>query len=416
MTEQDPFDGMSDDPLVRALRGPGSPDELAGLDDALAAYRGSRAGRRRGGPRRALRRVGTGAGAVVLTVSLGGGVAAAYTETLPTPVQGLAHSVLGPVGVPAPDRRAPERAVPAPLGPDTATAPATTPPTSPPTGSTSPGPDEATRAEPGEETSPDPSPGRPSPSTDGDRDGDGDGTDAPGVDTPRETSTAPTPAPTEPAPTEPPTGPPTTGPTPTPEPEPGPAPVPAAVSVEVSATRVAPGTVVTVAGVVTDATGQPVADRRVRLAYRTAGGTWTTYDAERTGTDGSVEIDGPALTVSVATRLVVGRPALRGVRSEKVRVLVQPVLSATATDGRVDITATGGQPGDPVVLTRRNREGRVVVARAVLSVEGTASFTVGQGRRDTTYGVRLERTRQHLGAGTRVVVAARTPGPPAPEE
>ncbi|MCW2616433.1 MAG: hypothetical protein JWN08_3427, partial [Frankiales bacterium] len=81
-----------DDPLVRALRAPGTPDELGGEADALRAYRQTFGTPGRG--RRAIGRVGLGSSALVLSLSLGGGVAAAYTQALPDRVQDFAHGVL----------------------------------------------------------------------------------------------------------------------------------------------------------------------------------------------------------------------------------------------------------------------------------------------------------------------------------
>ena len=100
------------DQLISALTADGRPDELAGRDDALAAFRAAtqRAAteqtirQRRFAP---FRRPLTGwlpprltviaaVAAVVVAVI----VAAAYTQALPGPVQDAAHSVLAPLGVP----------------------------------------------------------------------------------------------------------------------------------------------------------------------------------------------------------------------------------------------------------------------------------------------------------------------------
>jgi hypothetical protein len=101
------------DQLISALTADGRPDELAGRDAALAAFRaaGQRAAteptlrQRRVVP---FRRPLTGwlpprltaiaaAAAVVVVVVI---VAAAYTQALPGPVQGAAHTVFAPLGVP----------------------------------------------------------------------------------------------------------------------------------------------------------------------------------------------------------------------------------------------------------------------------------------------------------------------------
>src|SRR5579862_4633671 len=104
------------DQLISALTADGRPDELAGRDAALAAFRaaGQRAAteptlrQRRFVP---FRRPLTGwvpprltaiaaAAAVVVAVI----VAAAYTQALPGPVQDAAHAVFAPLGVPGGQR------------------------------------------------------------------------------------------------------------------------------------------------------------------------------------------------------------------------------------------------------------------------------------------------------------------------
>ncbi len=80
-----------DDPLVRALRAPGTDDELAGEAEFLAAFRAAQpppaptpigAGRLR----RAGRRLGGGGTAVVVAVALGAGAPRRRTpRTCPTP-------------------------------------------------------------------------------------------------------------------------------------------------------------------------------------------------------------------------------------------------------------------------------------------------------------------------------------------
>jgi hypothetical protein len=100
------------DQLISALTTDGRPDELAGRDAALAAFRaaGQRAAteqtlrQRRVVPfRRPLtgwlptRLTAIAAAAAVVVVVI---VAAAYTQALPGPLQDAAHSVFSPLGVP----------------------------------------------------------------------------------------------------------------------------------------------------------------------------------------------------------------------------------------------------------------------------------------------------------------------------
>lgn len=95
------------DRLVTALTADGRPDELAGREAALAAFRaaGQRDATRKADSRRrgatfrrplALRTRLAAIGAAVVVV---GGAAAAYAQALPGPVQQLAHTVFAPLGV-----------------------------------------------------------------------------------------------------------------------------------------------------------------------------------------------------------------------------------------------------------------------------------------------------------------------------
>jgi hypothetical protein len=92
------------DQLIRALTADGYPQELAGRETALTAFRTAQS---RPQPRRRARlnvrptgsaRLGAVAGAVALT--LAGLTAAAYAQVLPAPVQRIAYSVFAPFGVP----------------------------------------------------------------------------------------------------------------------------------------------------------------------------------------------------------------------------------------------------------------------------------------------------------------------------
>jgi hypothetical protein len=99
------------DHLISALTADGRPDELAGRDAALAAFRA--ASQRNAADRTTvLRRSGafrrpftalpgrlTAIAAAGITV-VAGVTAAAYTQALPAPVQQVAHTVFAPLGVP----------------------------------------------------------------------------------------------------------------------------------------------------------------------------------------------------------------------------------------------------------------------------------------------------------------------------
>jgi hypothetical protein len=79
--------------LIRALTADGTAAELAARPAALAMFRDSR---RRPRHRRFAVSVSTAAAAVVLA----GGISAAYAAALPAPVQHIAYSMLGSMGVP----------------------------------------------------------------------------------------------------------------------------------------------------------------------------------------------------------------------------------------------------------------------------------------------------------------------------
>jgi hypothetical protein len=93
--------------LLGAAAAPPAPDELAGEDAALAAFRSAmaptpmRASRSR--PRRPRRVSLKLAAAVVIVVLSLAGAAGAATGTLPDPAQRVVHKVLGVAGVPGPD-------------------------------------------------------------------------------------------------------------------------------------------------------------------------------------------------------------------------------------------------------------------------------------------------------------------------
>jgi hypothetical protein len=95
------------DRLVSALTADGRPDELAGREEAVTAFRtasrgdaADRAASRDAPPRRLRTLPPRLAAAAVVVIILAAGVAAAYTQALPGPAQNLAHTALAPLGVP----------------------------------------------------------------------------------------------------------------------------------------------------------------------------------------------------------------------------------------------------------------------------------------------------------------------------
>src|SRR4051812_18099370 len=97
-------DELDEQALERALTAPGSPGELADEETFLAMYRAAGSATTSGAGR-TVRRVGTSATLAVVFAVAGTGVAAAYSSSLPDPVQRVAHTVLAPLGVPAAGRR-----------------------------------------------------------------------------------------------------------------------------------------------------------------------------------------------------------------------------------------------------------------------------------------------------------------------
>jgi len=103
--------------LVDALRAPAAPDELGGRDAYLAAF-DEVSGAQRGPVRTVVigARAAAVAGIVVLAAATG---AAAYTGSLPGPLQRAAHSV---IGAPAEDDQGSDEATDEPTGSSTGTS------------------------------------------------------------------------------------------------------------------------------------------------------------------------------------------------------------------------------------------------------------------------------------------------------
>jgi hypothetical protein len=379
MAHDDDLDMWDDDPLVRALRAPASSSELAGEDEALAAFRAAVPRRSK---RRLARRMGTGAGTLAVAVALSGGVAAAYTHTLPGPVQRVAHSWFGEIGVGAPtaghvgakhpSRSHGARGSGAPVTPLSRRT--TTP--SPPSAGPNPAVGPSARSKPVAAVTPRPA-------------------DQPSH---RGRATAPYP------------------PTPVASPNPSPTAstpprqhlVPADVSGTVSAQRVPAGTGVTLSGRLTTSSGAAVPGRRIVAQSRPAGGhqRWSPVATARTDSAGDVSFSLPALSRTTRLRL----KARHRVHSAVSTVVVVPTLEASTTRNGtsydVSITSAGLQPGDTLVVVRRQRGHRMVVARLSVDGSGSVGFTVpAPRRRDRRYRVITRRTHAHAGATTTFVAS-----------
>jgi hypothetical protein len=358
----DDLTAWQDDPVVQALTAAGTESELAGEAMALAAFRAAAAPRAR---RRYAGRLGVGGSALAVAIAFSGGVAAAYTAALPSPVQHALNVVGGWAGIPpaAPVHHSKHRSGGSrgttQAGPAPTASASTSPPTSvvPPAPSTTP---TVTHHHPATKSKP-------------------------SVSTP---PTGGSSAPVSPPPS------PTATPTPTPTIT---APVPGSITITVAATKVPIGGNATVIGHLATAGGQPIAGHRVWLIERLTGqGTAAEIASGLTGPDGSVDLTASGLTHSVRLRLLAGQ----GVRSAPVLVVVTPTVSASvALSGSsydVAVATDGGNEGDQIVLERRTSTGWVGVTTTTLDGSGSASFAVPvPPKRTVRYRVVLPRTQAH---------------------
>jgi hypothetical protein len=349
-----------DDDLVRALRAPGTPTELADQEQYVAAFREARGSTVRSLPRRAAGRLGAGGTAVVVTVALTSGVAAAFTGRLPDPVQQVAHTV---IGAPPPDTRhhvaaADSRRHGASPSGHQDTTPSTSSPTSGPSASTTPDDQGQRGTSPtsGHDSSP-----SPSPST---------GTTSPPTSSSGGSASA--------------------------------------MTMSAAAHRVDLGQTLTLTGLVTDDTGAPLPGQPVALQVR---GPRHWRQVVRTTSDdaGLAAATTPPVTRTTRFRWQVAR----GVASTPWRVAMVPALSLSADVGgtrtTLALTTQGAGGGDRFQVFRHLNGQTTMVSRARLDASGTATLSVVTPRRRATYAVRLLPAKRHAGARTRVLVL-----PPAP--
>ncbi len=357
--EHDDLAAWSDDDLVRALRAPGSATELAAQEQYVAAFREARGSTVRSLPRRAAGRFGAGGTAVVVTVALTSGVAAALTGHLPDPVQQVVHSVTGGVAPDADDRhhddagghhRQPTDPSTGPGG--TTTSPsATGSPTSTPSGGDKPGT---------------------SPSHGGD-----DPSDAPSSGT---------------------TSPPTTS-------SGGSA---SAMTMSAATHRVGLGQALTLSGLVTDEAGTPLPGHTVVLQVQ-GPRHWRPVVETTTDASGIATAATPAVTRTARFRW----HADRGVSSTRWLVRMVPTMSLTADVGgsrtTLAIASQGSRAGDRFQVFRHLAGHTTAVRRGRVDVAGVASVSVLTPRRPATYAVRLLPTRLHAATKARVSVVPLSP-------
>lgn len=367
-TEHDGMEEFEDSALVRALRAPGTPEELAGEARFVAAFRSAHAEHTvvptdRGGRfGRVVGRIGVGGAALIATVSLTGGMAAAaYTQRLPHSVQAIAHDAFGGVGVP------PAR----PLTPPQTTAPRPAPTTTP-SASESERPEERRTPDATRSARPGDRPSRGGDASVGTRSS--DTTDATAT-TPTEpgsgSGTPSTGTPTDP--TSPATSDPTTG-NPTP-------PVSATtIGATTSTRRVVTGGRASVTGLVRDH-GDLVEGAEITLLQRHGTTGWTRAGSAVTGEEGTaIFATGPLLeTTTFRFRVEVDTDGDsepdRVLLSRKRRIGVQPILTLSSTGPVVDAHTVGAGTGDAITISRRTADGRLVrIGIRRLDEQGHASY------------------------------------------
>jgi hypothetical protein len=361
--QYDDLAGWADDDLVRALRAPGTATELADQEQYVAAFREAGGSNVRSLTRRAAGRFGAGGTAVVVTVALTSGVAAAFTGNLPDPVQQVAHSV---IGAPAPDSTGHRHddasgshhrggTPPADPGTTSSTNPASAPPSGEPTSTTPSAGDHPTGTGPDDDTTPSdqPSSGETSPAT------------SSGGSASAMTMSAPT-------------------------------------------HRVGWGETLALTGLVTDASGAPLSGQPVVLQVR-GPRHWRIAVETTTDTSGLASATTPAVTRTARFRW----KADRGISSSRWLVRMVPTLSLSADVGgsrtTLSLGSAGTRAGDRFQVFRHLAGRTALVRRGQVDATGSATLSVITPRRHAAYAVRLLPTKLHAANRARVRVV-----PPAP--
>jgi hypothetical protein len=350
--------------LLRALRAPGSHAELSEEEEYRAMFRAARSPsapvttRHSRAPSRLL--IG-GAVAAVLAVGTGG-VAAAYSGNLPSPIQNLAHHV---IGAPEASPLAPSSESPVP----SARTPSS--PSGPTTG--------ASRSPSGRAThQPSHQPRRPVPAS-----------GASGSATASKSATALR----SPIPSSSPTS---TG---------TPAPLLTGVMVVGAPRRADVGARVRFSGQLTYSE-TPTARQRVVLQEQ-VGSRWTSVSHGRTDADGSITLIAPSLQRTCRFRLLAGQGS-GAVHSVPWRVTMHPLVtadvSASKSKATIDVTTFGAFGGDEITLATRRNGRLLIVSQARVDASGSASFVVTPDQRRTSYNLVLEPTKRHTSARVGVVV------------
>jgi hypothetical protein len=357
----DDLSPFREDPVLKALTGPATEAELAHEAEALAAFRGTVPIPQQ--RRRSAARLATGTTVAVLTLAVSGGVAAAYTASLPDSWQEKVYKQFHSIGVPAPKHH---KSATVTTTPPAVTTPVPSPATPAPaqTGAETPKPTKTPTSEPTATTTPQPTSSLPVT-----------------VPTPAESSSA------------------TATPTPTSSEKPvrvtG-----GQLQIQVSpGHRVRVGTPLAVSGKLTAPDGSPIANRRVALIERIAGERGRQRLATGlTSASGEVTLSGP--TADRNLRLVLR--AGRHVRSPFQRVVVLPTLTIHvpqpapgATAVTVTVSVSGGQAGDILVV---RGPGAHDGHRATIDSSLQATFTLPVSQSQSLhYRAIVKRTKAHAG-------------------
>ncbi|MGC4112889.1 MAG: hypothetical protein QM747_21225 [Nocardioides sp.] len=373
-SEPDDLAPWADDDLVRALRAPGTTTELADQEQYVAAFRQAGRSNVRSLPRRAVGRLGAGGTAVVVTVALTSGVAAAYTGHLPDPVQRIAHHVIGAPSPEAPGRGHPE-ASHGRQGPDGTSSDG-------PSGTSSTAPNGTPSS--GATSGATPSAGT-SPTAGGHSGAPGNGpSQSPGSPSTGPTTGAPTPA--------------TSG-----------GAAAAAMTMSAPSHRVGFEQGATLSGLVTDASGTALPAHLVVLQVR-GPRHWRPVEEVTSDDAGVATATTPAIAQSGRYRWHAGP----GVHSTPWLLRMVPVVTMSAQVGgsttTLTPTAQGSRPGDRIRILRHTAGRTVPIRRARLDSTGSTTLSVLTPRRRAAYVVVLLPTKRHAGARSRVVV---TPPPAA---
>ncbi len=313
-------------------------------------------------PGRTIGRLGAGGTAVVLTVALTSGMAAAYTGHLPEPVQQIAHSM---IGAPAPAPGA-GRVEAAPARHGHGASPGTTGPSgsaTPSDGASTPAPSTPTRT---------------------------------GTDRPQPTAGASASA--NAGPSSAPSGDPSSTSTPS-----ATAGTPGGMTAAGVTHRAGVGEAVSLSSILTTTEGVPLPDYPVVLQVR-GPGRWHPVARTTTDASGAATTVTPPLTRSAWFRW----HAAHHIHSPRWLVQMVPTLSASVSVSGattvVSATSLGGFPGDRVQLVRRVDRRAAGVRTGTLDSNGSVSFTIPTPGRRASYVVRLPRTPVHTGVRTSVVV------------